>query len=375
MVNDQIKIGIVGAAGLRASAFRHGIESTGKAHISCLCDTDAERLKELAEQWGKEIKVYTDYETMLEKGKPDAVIICTPVSLHAEQAIKALERGIHVYSEVPAAVTFEECQALVAAAKASKSSYVLGENMIYMRDFLVVENMILGGLLGDIFYMQGEYLHNVKDLFEISPWRKQFLAGINGVNYGTHCLAPMLLWMKGDRINRLLCTGTGRHFMDPANGKPFEQEDGCLMICKTEKGRSIDIRVELLTERPYSLNFRVQGTDGIYEVLHGWTEETSRYWSSKLFDGGDKEKWMDFEELKEQYLPDIWRDIPQSVLKETHWGVDYVTIREYIASLLGERPFRVGIHEAMDLTLPGILSTESINSGGIWINVPDTRSW
>ena len=50
---------------------------------------------------------------------PDAVLICTPNSLHAAPAIAALERGIHVLCEKPMATTWADCQAMAAAAKNS----------------------------------------------------------------------------------------------------------------------------------------------------------------------------------------------------------------------------------------------------------------
>jgi len=60
----MLKIGIVGAAGMRAGAFRVGIESTGKAVISAVCDVSKEKVEALAAEWG--IEAYTDYIAMLE---------------------------------------------------------------------------------------------------------------------------------------------------------------------------------------------------------------------------------------------------------------------------------------------------------------------
>lgn len=370
----MLKIGIAGASGMRAGAFKAGIESTGKAMIYAVCDIAKSNINEIAAQWGA--KGYCNYVEMLDSVKLDAVILSTPVTVHTQQAIEALKRGIHVYSEIPAASSLEECKLLVSAANDSKATYVLGENMVYMKEYMTVENMINAGLLGQIYYMQGEYLHDIKAFFEMSPWRKDVLAGINGVTYGTHSLGPMLIWMKDDRIEKLMCTGSGHHYKDIKTKKPFAQEDGCMMVCKTAAGRSVDIRVELMSTRPYALNYRVQGTKGMYENLHEWTKGTSRIWCEKLFKGGDREAWMAFEDHCADYIPDIWRDIPKEIIENTtHWGIDYVTMREYVAHILGERAFRVDIHQAMDLTLPGILSTQSINNGSVWIKVPNSREW
>ena len=370
----MLRIGIVGAAGMRAGAFCIGIESTGEAAVVAICDFPGEKLDQRAREWNA--AAYTDYVEMLETASLDAVVLSTPVTVHTEQAIEALKRNIHVYSEIPAAVSLDECRKLVAAAKASKATYVLGENMVYMREYMIIERMIKDGLFGDIYYMQGEYLHDIKTFLELSPWRKHVLAGNNGITYGTHSLGPMLIWMPGDRIKQLMCTGTGHHYIDQASGNPYAQEDGCLMVCRTSGGRSIDIRVELMSTRPYALNYRMQGTKGVYENLHSWTSGESRMWADRFFQGGSNEDWMEFQKYAEDYTPDIWREVPKEIMETTtHWGIDYVTMREYVAHLKGKRPFRVGIHEAMDLTLPGIMSTESINQGSAWMFVPDSRSW
>ena len=370
----MFKIGIVGAAGMRAGAFKIGLESTGKARVTAICDFAGDKLEERAREWGA--KAYTDYIEMFDKAELDAVILSTPVTVHTEQAIAALERNIHVYSEIPAAATMEECERLVDAVKRSKATYCLGENMVYMREYMAVENMIKKGLFGDVYYMQGEYLHDIKFFFELSPWRKTLMAYNNGVTYGTHSLGPMLIWMPEDRIDRVLCTGTGNHYLDEATGKPFIQEDGCLMICRTAQGRSVDVRVELMSTRPYELNYRMQGTEGVYENLHSWTHGESRVWAKGLDHANQSDEWLNFESIYEDYVPEIWREVPEEIMRTTtHWGIDYVTMREYVAHLCGERPFRVDIHKAMDLTLPGIISTMSINQGSVWMDVPDSRKW
>ena len=370
----MLKIGIAGATGLRASAFPPGLASTGKARVTAVCGSAGPKLEKVSREWNA--TAYTNYLDMLDRADLDAVILSTPVTLHTEQAIAALERNIHVFSEIPAAATMDECERLVDAVKHSKATYCLGENMVYMREYMAVENMIKQGLFGDVYYMQGEYLHDIKFLFDASPWRKTLMAYNNGVTYGTHNLGPMLIWMPGDRIDRVMCTGTGHHYLDESTGKPFVQEDGCLMICRTAQGRSVDVRVELMSTRPYELNYRMQGTMGVYENLHCWTHGESRIWTKSLDGAGQPDEWLDFEKICEDYLPQVWREVPEEIMRTTtHWGVDYVTMREYVAHLLGERPFRVDIHKAMDLTLPGIVSTMSINQGSVWMDVPDSRKW
>jgi len=61
--------------------------------------------------------------------------------------------------------------------------------------------------------------------------------------------------------------------------------------------------------------------------------------------------------------------------KAGHGGGDYFEILDFVYAALGRRPCPIGIHEAMDMTLPSLVSQQSIVEGGRWLDVPDSRSW
>ena len=76
---------------------------------------------------------------------------------------------MHVLSEIPAGVSIEECKGLVAAAKKSKASYMLAENMNYVRELMFINGMADAGLFGKLFYAEAEYMHDCKELSEQTP--------------------------------------------------------------------------------------------------------------------------------------------------------------------------------------------------------------
>ena len=189
--NDrQLKIGIVGAAGGRGESYRDAFESSN-ARIHALCDIEAHALEQQGAKLGVS-EIYTDYGQMLENSALDAVVIATPMPLHAPQAIMALERNISVLSEVPAAVSVEECRALVQAASRSQALYMMAENYLFMRPNLLVTELVREGLFGEVYYAEGEYLHELKELNDVTTWRRQWQTGLPGVTYGTHSLGPIL---------------------------------------------------------------------------------------------------------------------------------------------------------------------------------------
>src|SRR3954453_17312000 len=99
-MNDQVRIGIVGACG-RGASFKAACDAIPEARVEAVCDTDAERLPAAAERLGARAR-YTDYARMLESAGLDAVIVGTPMPLHVPQSVAALKLGLSVLSEVPA---------------------------------------------------------------------------------------------------------------------------------------------------------------------------------------------------------------------------------------------------------------------------------
>ena len=109
---------------------------------------------------------------MLDKSELDAVLVGTPMPYHAMQSIMALDRGVNVLCEVPAAVSVEECVQLVEAQQRSKAIYMMAENYCYTWQNVLVREVSRAGLFGDLYYGVGEYVHELKQMNEDTPWRR-----------------------------------------------------------------------------------------------------------------------------------------------------------------------------------------------------------
>jgi len=336
-----------------------------------VCDIRRERLDEARQLLGAQ-EQYDDYQEMLDRSDLDAVVIATPMPLHVPQSVAALRRGLHVLSEVPAGVSIEECRQLVEACKASDAVYMMAENYTYMRPNVLVRALVQAGLFGEPYYAEGEYIHELKGLNEITRWRRRWQTGINGITYPTHSLGPILQWFEGQRVTRVCCAGSGHHYRDP-RGDYYENEDSCVMLCRMSGGGLVKIRVDMLSDRPHAMaNYQLQGTGGAYESARA-PGETHRVWLRALH--GEPDRWHDLEELAEQYMPPIWRNPPEEARRAGHGGGDYFEIMDWLDAILEGKPCPVGIHEAMDMTLPGLVSQQSILQDGAWLPVPDSRQW
>jgi len=309
---------------------------------------------------------------MLDKSGIDAVIVGTPMQLHVPQSIAALQRDIHVLCEVPAAVSVDECRDLVAAANASKAVFMMAENYTYTKPNQVILEMVRRGLFGTVYYAEGEYIHELKELNEVTKWRRHWQTGIDGVTYGTHSLGPILQWFAGQRVTQVCCAGSGKHYLDPRN-EPYHQ-DTAVMLCRMSAGGLAKIRVDMVSDRPHAMtNYQLQGTDGCYESARSRLNEVNRIWHRAS--GKPMDEWTDLEKVWTDYLPDSWVRFQEAAAKAGHGGGDLLELIDFADAITGDRPCVIGIHEAMDMTLPGLISQQSITQNCAWLDVPDSRLW
>lgn len=369
-MKSKIKLGIVGACG-RGSSFKSACDTIPEIEITAVCDIKEDELEATRLRFGAKA-AYTDYEKMLDSSDINAVIIGTPMHLHAPQSTMALQRGICVLSEVTAGVSIDECMQLTKAARKSSGIYMMAENYTYMLPNVIIKEIVKKGLFGTPYYAEGEYIHELKYMNEYqTPWRRKWQTGIEGVTYGTHSLGPILQWMPGERVIKVCCEAAGSHHKDHL-GNAYCQACST-MLCKTTSGGLIKIRVDMVSNRPHNAtNYQLQGTNGCYESSRA-VGEKNRIWLNDR--SPDMNTWLDLDELKDEFLPDYWKEGMENAIKAGHGGGDYFEILDFVDSILGRRPCPIGIDEAMDMTLPGLASQLSILEDGKWLDVPDSRDW
>ena len=183
--------------------------------------------------------------------------------------------------------------------------------------------------------------------------------------------------MEGDRVVKVCCEDTTARHKDP-RGEPYAQMSP-VMLCKTARGAVIKIRIDMLSDRPHAMvNYQLQGMDGCYESCRDGSIEHGRIWLRAL---SKEVRWLDadsmvlFDEFAARFLPDVYRNPPEAVLRDGHGGGDFLEMGDFFRACLGKAPCPIGIHQAMDMTLPGLVSQQSVGQDGVWMGVPDSREW
>ena len=367
---DKVRLGIVGACG-RGASFKLACDANPDVEIVAVCDIDAAGLDKARARLGAR-EQYLDYATMLASADINAVIIGTPIPLHVPQAIAALQQHKHVLSEVPAGVSIDECRDLALACRRSRGIYMMAENYTYTKSNMIVSELVRRGLFGKTYFGEAEYLHELKGLNEQTKWRRRWQTGINGNTYPTHSLGPLLQWMPGDRVARVCHAGSGHHYKDP-RGDEYQQEDSVVTLCKMVSGGLVKLRIDMLSDRPHAMsNYQLQGTDGCYESSRA-AGEKNRVWLRSL--SQDPNQWTDLKDLEAEFTPPMWREHEERARKAGHGGGDFFEVMDFVDAALGRREPVIGIDAALDMTLPGLVSQQSAEQGGRWLDVPDPRQW
>ncbi|MCP5118926.1 MAG: Gfo/Idh/MocA family oxidoreductase, partial [bacterium] len=164
-----VRIGIVGVGNRGTGLMRTLLDLPG-VEITALADTDdnrLERARKICVDAGRSRPAAyprgpEDFRRLVERDDLDAVITATPWEWHTPVLLAAMDAGKYAATEVPAAVTIEECWALVEKTEKTGVPCTMLENWVYRREPLAVLNIARAGLLGDIVHCESGYNHDVR---------------------------------------------------------------------------------------------------------------------------------------------------------------------------------------------------------------------
>ncbi len=148
----------IGAIGLGRLGFQHAHNlrfSIPGVELVALCDMNQEKLDQTAAQWGIPY-TYTDFDAMIQNPELNAIAITSPSHLHTVQIARALERGLHVFSEKPLGTTVEECKiAELAVEKHPDLVFMLGFMRRYDPSYAYARKMVIEGKIGKPILFRG----------------------------------------------------------------------------------------------------------------------------------------------------------------------------------------------------------------------------
>ena len=202
-----LRVGVVGT-GSRGCDLIRKLATIDGARIVAVCDDYAPHLKLGKEYAGDGAEAYADFARMLAAARLDAVVIATPLYLHAAMATDAIEKGIAVFCEKTMCYSTEEAKRLADLVERHDAIFQVGlqrrSNAIYDQ----AEAMVHAGMLGTVTTIDCQWHRN-------DDWKRDVPAAPGHADYDA--LDRRLNWRLYDRYSRGLMAELASHQLDVAN--------------------------------------------------------------------------------------------------------------------------------------------------------------
>lgn len=164
----MIKIALIGAGKMGLSHLSI-LGAHPDVQIVGVCDT-SKMVLDVLDKYAS-IPVFTDYEKMLDKSKPEAVFVSVPTKFHFNMVKDILKRNIHVFAEKPLCLDPSQSEELVKLAADNKCINQVGYHNKFVGTFQEVKRIVKSGCLGDIYHFTGEAYGPVVVKKKQDTWR------------------------------------------------------------------------------------------------------------------------------------------------------------------------------------------------------------
>ncbi len=399
---EILKLGLIGV-GLRGTNHLRNVLLRDDVEVTAICDIDQARINlsidAIAKAGKPKPKVFGsneyDYRNLLEMTDVDAVIISTPWLWHARMAKESMIAGKYTGLEVSAANTLEECWDLVNVHEKTGIHLMILENVNYRRDVLAVLNMVKQNVFGELVHFRCGYQHDLRFVklndgktaygkgvefgekgISESKWRTQHSVLRNADVYPTHGVGPIATMCNINRGNRFssitsnASKSIGLHNYIVKHGGEkhpnakvkFKQGDVITSTIETAMGETIIVTHDCNLPRPYSLGFRVQGANGLWEVD-----------GNRIYIEGKSEphKWDSADKWLAQYDHPLWKKYGEHAMGAGHGGMDFFVINAFVESAKQNITPPLDVYDAAAWSAITPLSEISIENNGEPQDFPD----
>jgi hypothetical protein len=401
--DTKVRLGFIGV-GLRGQNHLELVLRRNDVEVIAICDIQQRMIdmsKELITKSGKKMpQVIMDgpygYRKLLQNKDIDAVIISTPWEWHTIMCLDSMNAKKYVGCEVITGTTIEECWQLVNTSEQTGMPLMMLENVCYRRDVMAVLNMVRQKVFGELIHLQGGYQHDLREVkfndgtkpygggaefgekgFSEAQWRTQHSVNRNGDLYPTHGIGPLAMMgdiNRGNRFTHLVSYSSkarGLHeYVTKVGGENhpntkvnFKLGDVVTTMVKCANEETILLQHDTNLPRPYSLGFRVQGTNGLWMDVN----------NSIYIEGQSKKShtWDDEKEWLEKYDHPLWKKYGNDAAGAGHGGMDWFVLNAFIEAVKRKIPTPQDVYDAVTWSAITPLSESSIALGGETMEFPD----
>lgn len=250
---DKVKLGVIGLGSVAQLIHLPNIAKLNNVTLSAVAEVKKNRLNLISEKFGIENR-YIDYKKMLEQEDIDAVIIATPTNTHKEIAIDCMAAGKDILVEKPLARSYDEAKEIVDAAKKYKKKLMVGMNLRYRPDTMLLRSIINSSEIGEPFYAKCGWIQSQSSEEKWFTKKEESGGGVI-IDLGIHLLDLALWLMNFPQVSSVSCKNY-YHFTKNV-------EDTSISFIKFKDGSLINIEVSWsLTTNKDNFYLNVYGTKG-----------------------------------------------------------------------------------------------------------------
>lgn len=190
----KYKIGIIGL-GMGSTILEINKIKESNLEVIGVCDNDLDRAEKFKRDFGLKY-AFSDFKELITLKDIDIIAVFSPDHLHAKHCIEALKNNKHIICTKPMVTSLEEAKSVVNLVKEKKVKFLVGQTMRYEPQFATIKKMYDDGDLGEIIFAEAHYVHDMRSVFKMTPWR---LFVPQDFMYGGVCHpVDVLRWFLGD---------------------------------------------------------------------------------------------------------------------------------------------------------------------------------
>lgn len=250
---QKTKVAVIGLGGIAQLVHLPNLSKIENVEVTSVAEIKKSRLNAIADKFSVAER-YTDYKELLEKSDVSAVIIATPTASHKEVALDCIKAGKDILVEKPLARTYAEAKPIVDAANKHGRKVMVGLNLRYRPDAMILKSLLSAGEIGDPFYVKCGWIRRQSSE---EKWftRKEEAGGGVILDIGILML-DLSLWLMGyPKVKGVFTTNFQHHT------KNVEDTSVTSIRCDENKLINMEISWSLPQEKD-SFYVNVYGTKG-----------------------------------------------------------------------------------------------------------------
>ena len=227
--------------------------------LVAVSDIDQSSLQKTAGQL--RVAPYVDYRRMLDRGGIDAVIVSSPVQLHEEMCLRAMEAGCHVIVEKPLSNNLDSCERILEAAKQHNRTLAVGFNHRFYPSVKFLKDSLEKAKIGRVDHLRVFGGHDgLANFRQDWMYKSEISGGGATMDVGSH-MADLAHYIAGD-IHEVYSAADNRVWNVSGS------EDNAMAIFKTSEGTPIYYQATWNEWRGYHIYVDVYGDRGMVRAYY-----------------------------------------------------------------------------------------------------------